>query len=67
LILVVTMEGDDMTTTSKTPPDKLQDLQDRVLKFKLMELPGQMRVMHMGTSYLIRDLMEEILRLNKEK
>jgi len=56
-----------MTTTSKTPPDKLQDLQDRVLKFKLMELPGQMRVMHMGTSYLIRDLMEEILRLNKEK
>ncbi len=35
---------------------KQGDLKDRVMKFGLMELPGQPQGMHMGTSYLINDL-----------
>ncbi len=39
-------------------------LKERVDAFALMELPGQPRMMHMGTSYLINDLWREIQRLN---
>jgi hypothetical protein len=39
-------------------------LEERVDAFALMELPGQPRVMHMGTSYLVNDLWREIQRLN---
>jgi hypothetical protein len=39
------------------------DLEDRVHKFNAMELPGQMQMMHMGTSYLVNDLWREVKRL----
>ena len=39
-------------------------LKERVDAFALMELPGQPRMMHMGTSYLVNDLWREIQSLN---
>lgn len=39
-------------------------LEERVIAFKRMELPGQPMGMHMGTSYLVDDLWREIQRLN---
>nr|WP_319250477.1 hypothetical protein [uncultured Celeribacter sp.] len=44
-------------------PDDMT-LKERVDAFALMELPGQPRMMHMGTSYLVNDLWREIQRLN---
>ncbi len=41
----------------------LEDLKERVVKFHMMELPGQMKMMHMGTSYLINDLWSAVLEL----
>ena len=38
-------------------------LEDRVLAYKCLELPGQPMSMHMGTANLINDLMEEVKRL----
>lgn len=35
---------------------KQEHLKEQVLKFKMLELPGQMPMMHMGTSYLVSDL-----------
>lgn len=32
------------------------DLMERVKLFNLMQLPGQIQMMHMGTSYLVNDL-----------
>ena len=45
---------------------KENDLFERVLQFKLLELPGQPQSMHMGTSYLVDDLEKEIKRLRAE-
>jgi len=42
----------------------IESLEDRVLKFLMLELDGQPRFMHMGTSYLVRDLMAEVRRLS---
>lgn len=39
------------------------DLGDRVTKFCLLELPGQPRMMHMGTSHLVSNLWHEVVRL----
>lgn len=39
------------------------DLKERVEKFNRLELPGQMPMMHMGTSYLVNDLWREVQRL----
>lgn len=39
-------------------------LEERVMAFKTMSLPGQPMGMHMGTSYLVNDLWREISRLN---
>jgi hypothetical protein len=39
------------------------DLEERVQKFNAMILPGQMQMMHMGTSYLVNDLWREVKRL----
>ena len=39
------------------------DLQDRVEKFRALELPGQPMGMHMGTSYLVNDLWREVQHL----
>ena len=47
-----------MTTTTDQP-----DLATRVQQFVRMELPGQPRVMHIGTSYLVNDLWREVQRL----
>jgi hypothetical protein len=44
---------------------KLKDLEDRVDKFHCLELPGQPRMMHMGTSSLVSDLLKEVQRLTK--
>ena len=47
-----------MTTTTDKP-----DLATRFQQFVRMELPGQPRVMHIGTSYLVNDLWREVQRL----
>lgn len=39
-------------------------LKERVDAFRLMELPGQPRMMHMGTHRLVEDLWIECQRLN---
>ena len=38
-------------------PEKVADLKERSKLFQLMQLPGQPLGMHMGTSYLVADLM----------
>ncbi len=43
-----------------SPAERLADLEDRVKKFNLMELPGQPQGMHMGTMYLVADLWREL-------
>lgn len=44
----------------------VDSLEDRVLKFSMLELEGQPRFMHMGTSYLVNDLWSEVRRLRAE-
>lgn len=45
--------------------ERLFDLNDRVTKFHLLQLPGQIKgLMHMGTSHLINDLWRELERKN---
>lgn len=44
----------------------MSDLKDRVDKFNALELPGQPKTMHMGTSRLVADLWREIERLRAE-
>lgn len=41
-------------------------LEDRLRAFDLLELSGQPQGMHMGTSYLMHDLWNEIQRLEAE-
>lgn len=41
----------------------IEELQDRVWKFMSLELPGQPQMMHMGTSYLVQDLMAKVKEL----
>jgi hypothetical protein len=38
------------------------DLDERVFQFRLMELPGQPMMMHMGTNRLVNDLHAELKR-----
>lgn len=47
----------DMTTD-----ERFDDLRDRVIRFNLMDLPGQPMGMHMGTSYLVDNLWTELQR-----
>lgn len=44
-----------MNDKSETP-----SLEDRVMKFRMLALPGQPPMMHMGTSYLVEDLWREL-------
>lgn len=46
----------------------MDDLKDRVEKFRALELPGQPMLVHMGTSQLVNDLWCEVedLRLRLE-
>ena len=41
----------------------MDDLKERVEQFRALELPGQPRCMHMGTSYLVQDLVKRIAKL----
>jgi hypothetical protein len=42
-----------------------ESLEDRVNKFNALELPGQPKMMHMGTSYLVNDLWREVKQLTE--
>ena len=46
--------------------DEFNDLETRVYKFEMMELPGQPRIMHMGTAYLVMDLWRAVKKLRKQ-
>lgn len=46
-----------------TPAQRLEDLIERTALFHLMQLPGQPMGMHMGTSRLVSDLLNEVRRL----
>ncbi|MBB20239.1 MAG: hypothetical protein CMP20_12370 [Rickettsiales bacterium] len=35
-------------------------LDERVMQFQMLELPGQPMMMHMGTSHLVQDLHREV-------
>ena len=43
----------------------MDDLEKRVRDFQSLKLPGQPMGMHMGTSYLVHDLWEEIKKLRE--
>ena len=42
---------------------KFKELEERVEKFGMLELPGQPQMMHMGTNYLVNDLFREVVKL----
>lgn len=42
------------------------DLKERAEKFSMLELPGQPQGMHMGTSYLVHDLVARIEELEAQ-
>jgi len=44
----------------------VESLEARVMAFMTLELPGQPPMMHMGTSYLVQDLMAEVRRLSAQ-
>lgn len=44
----------------------MNNLKERVSQFMMMEMPGQPRMMHMGTVYLVNDLMEEVENLRDD-
>jgi len=44
----------------------LDDLKERVNAFSTLSLPGQMPMMHMGTSYLVNDLWKAVRTLTAE-
>lgn len=46
--------------------DKIEELEERVMQFNTLSLPGQPLMMHMGTSYLVNDLWEKVKRLQSE-
>ena len=39
---------------------KIEELKERVLKYRMLQLPGQPMAAHMGTSYLIGDLLAAV-------
>ena len=42
------------------------ELKERVLQFNMLKLPGQMPMMHMGTRYLVNDLLAEVDKLRAQ-
>ena len=46
--------------------EQMEDLEERVLQFNTLQLPGQPMAMHMGTSYLVNDLWAEVKRLRDD-
>jgi hypothetical protein len=49
--------------SEKTLDERIEDLKDRVLQFHSLTLPGQPMGMHMGTSYLVSDLLKMVEEL----
>lgn len=47
--------------------EALENLKKRVEQFNALELPGQPMGMHMGTAYLVGDLMRALLSLSAER
>lgn len=45
--------------------EQLADLRERVNQFMMLQLPGQPMGMHIGTSYLVSDLLRTVERLAK--
>lgn len=45
----------------------IDDLEQRVRLFETLQLPGQPRMMHMGTGYLVGDLWEAVRELRDER
>lgn len=44
----------------------MDDLEERVMQFNALKLPGQPKAMHMGTSYLVAELWREVQKLREE-
>jgi hypothetical protein len=44
-----------------------RDVLERAVDFACLELPGQPKFMHMGTSYLVKDLAKEVRDLRDQK
>ena len=53
-----------MTNASKTKT--VEELSALVLKFDMLELPGQPKAMHMGTANLVHDLLKKARELEAE-
>jgi hypothetical protein len=49
-----------------TSAEKMQDFETRVHQFITLELPGQPRMMHMGTSNLVSELWAEVKNLRSQ-
>jgi hypothetical protein len=47
-----------MTDNAQSLVERLPNLKERALQFTLLQLPGQPQGMHMGTSYLVSDLLK---------
>ena len=45
----------------------LEELRERVLQYDMLELPGQSPMMHMGTNYLVHDLLRYAEQLQRER
>ena len=61
---------DSLMTPDEIQKDRekgtLDDLNERVNAFSTLSLPGQMPMMHMGTSYLVNDLWKAVRTLTTE-
>ena len=44
-----------------------EEIEKRYEQFRCLELPGQPRMMHMGTSYLVNDLHKALTAAEKER
>lgn len=47
--------------------EELEALRERVVQFNLMKLPGQPQGMHMGTSYMVSDLIRAVVAIRDER
>ena len=42
---------------------EIDELNERVMQFKMLQLPGQPQSLHMGTAYLVNDLWRAVEKL----
>ena len=45
----------------------MAEIDDRVLQFKTLRLPGQPMTMHIGTSNLVGDMLDAIIALDRQR